>query len=183
MLPPKELNTQCPRCGQDLAPEARLCPACGSDREAELAIRGALDPAIASLQRWLLLVAGVTVVSTLIIYAQIHRTATHHELLVLCGPGALVTAMLLVLCAIARLVPLAASLAALGLFLANLVLTVRLTGWGVLVPGFGLAIRIILLVVLVGAVQAGWKARVLRRQSRGNFPTAVARTRTPPEHG
>ncbi len=48
MLPDKELNTTCLRCGVALAREDRYCAGCGADRELELAVAGELHPATAS---------------------------------------------------------------------------------------------------------------------------------------
>ena len=59
MLPPKELNTTCLRCRAEMPPAERYCGRCGADRELELSVAGALDPAIASLGRWLLALGGI----------------------------------------------------------------------------------------------------------------------------
>jgi hypothetical protein len=176
MLPPKELSTQCIRCGQALAPEERICPACGADREVELAVAAQLGPAISTLRRWLLVLGVLMLLPALLIYSELrsqHATELFSSVVL---PDLIGAGILFALSAVARIVPLGSSLAALVLFAASWGQAIERNWVTALSPSLPLVIRVIFLIVLIGAVQAGWKARRIRRQAKASFPSAVART-------
>jgi hypothetical protein len=175
MLPPKELSTQCIRCGRKLEVEERICPACGADRDVELAVAAELDPAIAALRRWLFVLGVLMLLLVALVYSELRSAGATDYFSVLILPDLIVAGALFVLAAVARRVPLAASLIALLLFAANWGLAIKIDWVAALSPGIVLALRLLFSVVLIGAIQAGWKARRIRRQARESFPTAVAR--------
>jgi len=177
MLPPKELNTTCLRCGAMLMLEHRYCAGCGADRELELAVAAEIVPAISTLQRWLAALAGIELVSLVVSYAYLQwlglpgRGLTFSELAV---PALLQAGALVLLCLLARFMPLGASLMALAFFAAHLGLALLADPVMVLSPGPILLLRLLFLIVVVGAVHAGWRARDLRRSATDCFPSAVA---------
>jgi hypothetical protein len=86
---------------------------------------------------------------------------------------------------VARVLPLAASVVALGLFVVRVGAEVVANPFAGLVPGPLLLLRVLFFVVVsgllvlfliavVGAVQASWRARGLRRGALEAFPCAVA---------
>jgi hypothetical protein len=173
MLPPKELNTTCLRCGAALALEQRYCQGCGADRELELAVAGQLRPAISTLQSWLAALAAIEVVSSLVGYVYL-RWGAAGDVATVVVPGLIQASWLFLLCLVARVLPLGASLVALALFATRLGSALVANPFDVLTPGPFLLLRILFLIVLCGAVHAGWRARSLRRDAFDAFPSAVA---------
>jgi hypothetical protein len=179
MLPPKELNTTCLRCKADMPVAERYCGKCGADRELELAVAGELDPAIASLERWLAALGVISLVLGWLMYSDLrqHYGLTAGQAMGALWPTYAMALGLLALYLVARIWPLGTSLAAMILFVGNWGLQAIDMGATAFTPGIALAVRIIFLLVLCGAVQAGWRARVMRARAAENFPTAVARER------
>lgn len=180
MLPPKELNTTCLRCGVGLAVEQRYCAACGADRELELAVAGQLHPALWTLQKWLGALGVIEVVSSLVGYVYLRLGAAAGDVSTIVMPGLVQAGWLLLLCLVARYLPLVASVVALALFAGRLGSEVLAHPFDVLSPGPFLLLRILFLFVLVGAVHAGWRARNLRLRAFDAFPSAVASFRRAP---
>jgi hypothetical protein len=180
MLPPKELNTTCLRCGAGLALEQRYCAGCGADRELELAVAGQLHPAISTLQRWLAALAVIEVVTALVDYVHLRWWDVEPSFAAAVAPGFLQAGWLLLLCLVARALPLGASLVALVLFAGRFGAAVWAHPFDTLSPGPFLLMRILFLMVLIGAVHAGWRARSLRRCAGDAFPSAVAVFRAGP---
>ncbi|HWM85332.1 MAG TPA: hypothetical protein VNO33_05825 [Kofleriaceae bacterium] len=178
MLPPKEFNTTCLRCGAALALEHRYC-ACGADRELELAVAGEINPAISVLQRWLAALAGIELVSLAVSYVYMRFLGAPGEFSSIAVPGLIQAASLFLLCLVARFLPLGASLLALALFATHLGLALLADPLGVVSPGPILLLRLLFLFVVVGAVHAGWTARGLRARAQDAFPSAVAIFRDP----
>lgn len=176
-LPPRELNTTCLRCQADLPAGERYCGTCGADRELELAIAGQLDPAVASLERWLAALGVISLVLGWLMYSELrnHFGLTPAEAFIALWPTYAMALGMLGLYLVARLFPLGTALAALVLFAGNWGMQVLEIGFAAFSPNIALAVRIIFLLVLGGAIQAGWRARVMRRRAREDFPTAVAR--------
>ena len=177
-LPPRELNTTCLRCKADLPATERYCSQCGADRELELAVAGELDPAVAQLRRWLLALGAISLLLTWLVYSDLKRFAgmSSEEAMRALWPSFALALGLLCLYLSARRFPLASSLSALGLFAGHWLYAAWLFGvTTAFYPNIALAVRIIFLMVLVVAVTAGWKARVLRARAAENFPSAVAR--------
>lgn len=179
-LPPRELNTTCLRCKSEMPLTERYCSKCGADRELELAVAGELDPAIASLRRWLLALGAISLVLAWLVYSDLKRFAgmSSEQALRALWPSFGLALGLLSLFLVARRFPLASSLAALGLFAGHWLYAAYL--FGVVTafsPNIALAARVIFLIVLVVAVKSGWKARMLRARAAENFPSAVARDR------
>jgi hypothetical protein len=180
MLPPIELNTTCLRCGAALALEQRYCAGCGADRELELAVAGQLHPAISTLQRWLGALAVIEVVTSLVEYVHLRWWGSAGAFSTVVMPGFLQAGWLLLLCLVARALPLGASVVALILFAGRFGSAVWAHPFDVLSPGPFLLLRILFLMVLIGAVHAGWRARSLRRCACDAFPSAVAMFRPGP---
>lgn len=175
MLPPKELSTQCIRCGRALGTEDQICPGCGANREVELAIAAELGPAITTLRRWLLVLGLIMLLFAGLMYSELQSLHATELFSIVVLPQLVAAGILFVLSAVARLIPFAASLIALLLFAASWGLAIKEDWVAAFAPGLVLAVRLLFLVVLVGAVQAGWRARRIRRRARESFPTAVAR--------
>jgi hypothetical protein len=177
MLPPKELNTTCLRCRADMPPSERYCSKCGADRELELAVAGQLDPAVASLERWLGALGAICLVLGWLMYSDLrhHLGLTAGEAFAALWPTYALALGLLALYLVARVWPLGTALTALGLFVSSWGLQAYQIGAAAFAPNIALALRVIFFLVLCGAVQAGWKARVLRARAAENFPTAIAR--------
>jgi hypothetical protein len=178
MLPPKELNTTCLRCGASLSLEQRYCAACGADRELELAVAAQLHPAFATLQKWLAALGAIELVSAGMAYLYLRWWGAPGDVNSLVVPGLIQAGSLFILCLVARVLPLGASLMALALFGVNLSLALQSDPLSVLSPGPLLLLRMLFLMVVIGAVHAGWRARALRRHASDSFPSAVARFRT-----
>jgi hypothetical protein len=174
VLPPRDLHTHCPRCHVALDDEVRICGACGADRELEMSIAATLEPALASLRRWLVVLGALLLFLTGMTYAHYSGRVPPGILLWLVLPQLITAVGMFVLAALARRWPFGVSAVALGLFLVN---------WGLLaledparafMPNLGLALRIMFLIVLYGAAKAGYQARTLRRQAAEAFPRAKA---------
>ena len=179
MLPPKELNTTCLRCGAALALEHRYCAGCGADRELELAVAGEITPAITTLQKWLAALGGIELVSLAVSYAYLRWLGAPGEFSQLAPPALVQAGALFALCLVARFMPLGASLMALFLFAGHFGLALMADPVSVLSPGPILLLRMLFFLVVVGAVHAGWRARDLRRSAGDAFPSAVASFRRP----
>src|SRR5215470_4237750 len=78
------------------------------------------------------------------------------------APGIVVGVVLLALATVAHRIPFGAAVTATALFGAEWLLAIIVDPVSALFPGFGLAFRLILGIVLIGAVRSGWRARVLR---------------------
>lgn len=176
-LPPRELNTTCLRCKADMPVTERYCSSCGADRELELAVAGQLDPAVASLERWLAALGVITLVLGWLMYTELrkHFGLSAGEAFRALWPTYAMALGLLGLYLVARLFPLGTALAALVLFAGNWGMQALEVGATAFTPNIALAVRVIFLLVLVGAIQAGWKARVMRARAAEDFPTAIAR--------
>lgn len=174
MLPPKELNTTCQRCGAAVQLEQRYCAGCGADHELELAVAGQLHPAISTLQRWLAALALIEVVSAGMDYFYLRMWGSPPSFLSVVAPGFVQAGWLLLLCLVARVLPLGASLVALALFVSKMGAAIAAHPFDVLSPGPVLMLRILFLIALCGAVHAGWRARALRQHAGDTFPRAVA---------
>jgi hypothetical protein len=164
-----------------MPPAERYCSKCGANRELELAVAGELDPAIGSLRRWLAALGAISLVLAWLLYSDLRRFAglSSEEAMRALWPSFALALGLLFLFVVARLFPLAASLTALGLFAGTWVFDATRIGATLFTPSIGLVIRTIFLLVLAGAIQAGWKARVLRARAAEDFPSAVVRTKKP----
>jgi hypothetical protein len=167
MLPPRALNTQCLRCRADFAPDATHCAACGADRELELSIARELLPAIASLRRWLGLLAGLSAFGAILLLGQFRSWPA-------AGPLLVQTVVLLGLAAAAGRAPLAVCVIAGSAFAGELGLALIREPWSVFAPGLPLVMRILFGMTLVVAFRAALRARRLRAAARERMPRAVA---------
>jgi len=180
MLPKKELNTTCLRCKADMPPSERYCSKCGADRELELSIAGDLDPAIASLRRWLAVLGGISLLLTWLLYSDLRRFAhlSSGDAIRALWPGFTLAVGLLVLFPFARRFPLVVSVSAFVLFAIEWSVTIHRLGIHAFEPSPGLAIHAVFCIVLVVAVRSAWRARQLRARAAKDFPSAVAREKT-----
>jgi hypothetical protein len=175
MLPSREMNTTCLRCRRPLAEEERYCPGCGADRELELAIAAELDPAIASLERWLLVSAALLLGLSALVWEHYRDKLSPGALWSMVGSSVISGAALAALALLARRFPLPVAVIASVLFFFNWLAQLLVDPVGAVAPGLGLAVRIMFAIVLVGAIIAGFKARALRRNAAERFPQATAR--------
>src|SRR5689334_5418623 len=153
MLPPPDLHKRCLRCGH--APlDTQKCPTCGADRDLELAIYAELQPTISVLRKWLLALGALRLIFSGLLYEQTH-------MLEIAAPGVAVGVVLLALAAVAHRIPFGAAVTATALFGTEWLIAIIIDPVAALFPGFGLAFRLILGIILVGAVRSGWRARVL----------------------
>lgn len=162
-----------------MPPGERHCAKCGADRGLELSVAGDLDPAIASLRRWLLALGAILFVLTWLIYSEVKRFEgmTSDEALMALWPSFALSVGLLSMSITARMFPLVSSLTASVLFFGHWLWAAYLVGFKAAFNPFsiGFVIRAVFTVVLVVAVRAAWRARTLRAQAAENFPTAVVR--------
>lgn len=176
MLPTREMNTTCLRCRRPLAEEERYCSGCGADRELELAIAAELDPAISSLQRWLLICAALLLGLSALVWEHYHDQVSPGALWSMVGSSVISGLGLAVMALLARRFPLPVAVIASVLFFFNWLAQLVVDPVGAVAPGLGLALRIMFAIVLVGAIMSGLKARSLRRDAAERFPQATART-------
>ncbi|HTM20272.1 MAG TPA: hypothetical protein VL172_07195 [Kofleriaceae bacterium] len=177
MLPPREMNTSCLRCRKTLADDERFCAGCGADRQLELAIAAELDPTIASLRRWLLVTAALTLGLSLILWEHYRHLLSAAQLWSMVGSTVLAGVALAVLAVLARRFPLPVSVMAASLFFLHWLSHLAVDPLGAVTPSLALVLRIMFAVVLVGAVNSGLRARALRQRAAEDFPRATARDR------
>ena len=172
-LPPKEMNTSCLRCGQDLQTEQKNCPSCGADRDVELAVSAELNPAIAALQKLLAIMGGVSIVLGVMMYEHLRSyDLSSGELLPLVLPSIIGGLIMLGLCAVARKAPLAVSIISFCVFVFSWGSQVIADPSTALAIGPGLGLRIFLTAILFIAVRSALKARRIRLDANLRFPDA-----------
>lgn len=166
MLPPKHLHTQCPQCSAAMPATERFCESCGLDREAYLAGHALSGPAFASARWWILAVAVLMSVGTLVFYMQLGDLAQQSPAieplrLALTAPMVAITLCYFGLWLWSMKQPLAASVVALVLFVILQIVN------AILEPSTlfqGIVVKTIVIVVLVGAVRAGLQAQRARAE-------------------
>lgn len=166
MLPPKHLHTQCPQCSAAMPATERFCESCGLDREAYLAGHALSEPAFASARWWILAVAVLMSVGTLIVYMQLGELAQQSPdiealRLTLIAPMAAITLCYFGLWLWSMKQPLAAAVVALVLFVVLQIVNAILDPSTLLQ---GLIVKAIVIGVLVGAVRAGLQAQRARAE-------------------
>ena len=137
-------------------------------------VAGQLHPAISTLQRWLAALALIQIVSAGMDYLYLRLWGAPPSFISVIAPGFVQAGWLFLLCLVARVLPLGASLVAMALFVSKMAAAIAADPFDVLSPGPVLMLRILFFVVLIGAVHAGWRARALRQQAGSSFPSAVA---------
>ena len=152
------------RCGKCKAPMAhadRFCPACGADREIELQVEALERTKLASARKWILGIGVWYLVSGLVMLMIMRDQLTPDGQKLLMGTHAGLFVIHVGLYLWARRAPLAAAVVALVLFLtlhiANAVLDPSQIYKGVL-------IKVLFVVVLVKAIQAGYEIHRLRNE-------------------
>jgi hypothetical protein len=174
MLPSKELHTHCPQCRAPMPVTERFCESCGLDREAYLAGEALSGPALASARRWILAVAVLMSVGTLMLYVQLGDLARQHpelesQRLSLTAPAAAVTLGFFGLWLWSRKQPFAAAVVALVLFV-TLQIVNAIVDPSTLASG--VIFKVLVISILVGAVHAGLKAQRVRAEyARDNRAT------------
>jgi hypothetical protein len=171
------MNTSCLRCRRALADDERYCSNCGADRELELAIAAELDPTIASLRRWLLITAALSLGLSLLLWEHYRHVLNTTQLWSMVGSTVLAGLLLAALALLARRFPLPVSIIAATLFCLHWLSHIAIDPLGALAPSLALVLRIMFAVVLAGAVNSGLRARALRMRAAENFPRATARGR------
>lgn len=167
---------QCPQCQAAMPATERFCGDCGLDREAYLAGEALSGPALASARRWILAVAVLMSIGTLILYMQLGEHAAAQGIsdfeslrLYAVAPVAALTLCFFGLWLWARKQPFAAAVVALALFVTLQVVNTILDP-STLVQG--LIFKVIVTCVLIGAVRAGLQAQRVRAEyARNNLPT------------
>jgi hypothetical protein len=157
MLPP--VIEGCPRCKAPMGPSEQFCQACGGDRDAELKILGLELSSLASARKWILGIGFWYVVSAFLELAMVQgRVDPHARDLVLgisfglCGAHVLLYLW-------AKKQPFPATVVALVLFIT---LQLFLATQDPSSIYKGILIKIVFVVVLVKAVQAGYEVHRLR---------------------
>ena len=174
MLPPRELQMQCPQCRAPMPATERFCESCGLDREAYLAGEAFSGPAMASARRWILAVAVLMSIGTLVLYLQLGDLARQYseiesQRLLLTAPAAIVTLCFFGLWLWSAKQPFAAAVVALVLFVTLQVIN-AIADPSTLYSG--VIFKVLVIGVLVGAVNAGLKAQRIRaKYARDNRPT------------
>lgn len=176
ILPPRELHTQCPKCQAPMPATERFCERCGLDREAYLAGEAFSGPALASARRWILAVAVLMSLGTIVLYLQIGELAqlppeVESQRLTLIAPSVAVTLCFFGLWLWSRKQPFAAAVVALVLFVTVQAINAILDPSTLL---SGLVFKGIVIAVLIGAVHGGLKAQRIRAEyARENRPTTT----------
>lgn len=144
-----------------MAVSDRFCPACGANTEVELHIQAFHQPALESARKWILAVGIIYVVSALLVTAMAGDMMLDEDRNFLFGVSLALCAIHVGLWQWAKTAPFPAAVVALVLFI-----TVQLIN-AVLDPSSlykGIIIKVLFLVALIKAVQAGSQANRLRGQ-------------------
>jgi hypothetical protein len=150
------------RCGVGLGGDDVDCPSCGANREVEMAVAYELDPTIAQLKRWLFVLGGLSIGMGLVMYLALKGAVPTGTVWAVVLPNVVMGAVLMAMATVARAFPLAVPITALVLlgltFLANLIADPA----SALMPSLGNLVRLGFLLVIVAALQSGYKARQIR---------------------
>jgi hypothetical protein len=151
----------CGKCKGPLAAAERFCPACGADRDVEIQIEALERTKLTAARRWIFGIGCWYLVSGLFMLVILGDQLTPQGRNLLLGTHAGLFVLHLGLYAWARIAPLAAAVVALILFL-----TLHIAN-GVLEPSSiykGILIKVLFVVVLVKAIQAGYEIHRLRNE-------------------
>ena len=151
----------CGKCKGPLAAAERFCPACGADRDLEIQIEALERTKLASARKWILGIGIWYLVSGLIMLAIVKDQLTPEGRVFLLGTHLGLFAVHVGLYVWARIAPLAAAVVSLVLFL-----TLHLAN-AVLEPSSiykGMIVKVLFVVVLVKAIQAGYEIHRLRNE-------------------
>lgn len=152
---------RCGKCKQPMAAAERYCPACGADREIELQVEALERTKLASARKWILGIGFWYLVSGLFLFVIMREPGMREtrNLYIATHVGMFVIHVGLYLWA--RKAPLAAAVVSLILFLslhiANAVMDPTQIYQGIL-------IKVLFIVVLVKAIQAGYEIHRLRNE-------------------
>jgi hypothetical protein len=161
-LPPKDMHTRCLRCGRGLETDVVRCPSCGANREVEMAVAYELNPTIAQLKAWLLVLGALSAALGVFMYVSLRGIQSNHVALMVMLPNLVMGGMLVGMALIARRYPLAVSLASLVLLALTWLANLATDPASALMPGLGNAMRLMFLLVVIGAVRSGFKASRIR---------------------
>ncbi|MBE7454275.1 MAG: hypothetical protein HS111_37110 [Kofleriaceae bacterium] len=151
----------CGKCKGPLAAAERFCPACGADRDLEIQIEALERTKLASARKWILGIGIWYLVSGLIMLAIVKDQLTPEGRVLLLGTHLGLFVVHVGLYVWARVAPLAAAVVSLVLFL-----TLHLAN-AVLEPSSiykGMIVKVLFIVVLVKAIQAGYEIHRLRNE-------------------
>ncbi len=151
----------CGKCKGPLAAAERFCPACGADRDLEIQIEALERTKLASARKWILGIGIWYLVSGLIMLAIVKDQLTPEGRVLLLGTHLGLFIVHVGLYVWARVAPLAAAVVSLVLFL-----TLHLAN-AVLEPSSiykGMIVKVLFIVVLVKAIQAGYEIHRLRNE-------------------
>jgi hypothetical protein len=153
--------TSCPKCGAQLAMTDQFCGSCGANVETELQIQAFHQPALETARKWILAIGIIYVVSAFIMVAIAGDMMLDEDRNLLYGVSFALCAIHVGLWWWAKTAPFPAAVVALVLFI-----TVQLINLAAEPSSFykGIVIKILFLVALVRAVQAGLEANRLRGQ-------------------
>lgn len=144
-----------------MAAAERFCPACGADRDLEIQIEALERTKLASARKWILGIGIWYLVSGLIMLAIVKDQLTPEGRVLLLGTHLGLFIVHVGLYVWARVAPLAAAVVSLVLFL-----TLHLAN-AVLEPSSiykGMIVKVLFIVVLVKAIQAGYEIHRLRNE-------------------
>lgn len=153
--------TSCPKCGAQLAVTDRFCAECGANAEVELHIAAFHQPALETARKWILAIGIIYVVSAFLMVAIAGDMMLDQDKNLLYGVSFALCAIHIGLWWWAKTAPFPAAVVALVLFI-----TVQLINAAVEPSTIykGIIIKILFLVALIKAVQAGSEANRLRGQ-------------------
>src|SRR5688500_11951226 len=155
------MMTSCPKCGAQLAVTDQFCGECGANAEVELHIAAFHQPALESARKWIL-AAGITyVVSAFLVTAIARDAMLDEDRNLLFGVAFALSAIHIGLWWWAKTAPFPAAVVALVLFITVQLINAAMDP-STLYKGF--LIKILFLVALIKAVQAGSEANRLRGQ-------------------
>lgn len=154
------MNT-CPKCGAEVAIADQYCGSCGADMHLELQIDAMYTPALETARKWIFAVGIIYVVSALLMGAMSGDMTNE----LLWGPTIALFVCHLGLWWWAKTQPFPAAVVALVLFVTVQGINAALDPETIYQ---GLIVKVLFLVALIKAVQAGSQANRLRRQVRSS---------------
>jgi hypothetical protein len=161
-LPPKDMHLACLRCKAPLGEDDHICLQCGADRRVEMAVAAEIDPEIAALRKWLLILGAISIGVGLLAYEHLHDKVSAGAVQMASLPPIGVGLFMFALCIFARMAPFVVPLLALIVFGASWLVEIVLGSPFALGLNIGTALRVMFILVMVGAMQAGYKARKIR---------------------
>ena len=173
------MHTRCLRCGAALAADEVNCESCGANRDVEMAVAAELVPTISSLRRWMLVLGALAIGVGLLNYEHFHDQLPRSTLWAVVVPSLVMGGLMLLGALLAGRFPFVVSVAALLLFALSWLVNLVIDPASALSLGLANAVRVMFLLVLIGAVQSGYKARQIRTIAGSKLAAARATASRP----